>query len=278
HIPLYMVVNHLKNFIPLEDHQQATQYNAFNGDIYNIVDSDALPTIEGMVDLLSMLHKQRIISNGRTIVIIGGISGLTMENEESQYQVLAEEILQSDIDLVIGFGEEMSYCLKYLPEIKVVGVYTSVNQLAQVTAAILKNEDNILIKGNESSKEWSLLQDLIIKYATQPIEPLNIKDVMPPSEGYGAATFNMKTGEKVAQYGNQYVTQNQSAGNLLIIHRVLNLLFTEKLNRSQTFTPDPDNEAITASQLKNAIPLKKMTKLLWNTFYQQQSLMTLLMH
>ena len=60
-----------------------------------------------------------------------------MENEESQYQVLAEEILQSDIDLVIGFGEEMSYCLKYL-QIKVVGVYTSVNQLAQVTAAILK--------------------------------------------------------------------------------------------------------------------------------------------
>ena len=50
---------------------------------------------------------------------------------------------------------------------------------------------------------------------------------MPPSEGYGATTFNMKTGEKVAQYGNQYVTQNQSAGNLLIIHRVLNLLFTE---------------------------------------------------
>lgn len=100
---------------------------------------------------------------------------------------------------------------------------------------------------------------------------------MPPSEGYGAATFNMKTGEKVAQYGNQYVTQNQSAGNLLIIHRVLNLLFTEKLNRSQTFTPDPDNEAITASQLKMLF-LLKMTKLLWNTFYQQQSLMTLLMH
>ena len=59
-----MVVNHLKNFILLEDHQQATQYNTFNED-------DALPTIEGMVDLLSMLHKQRIILNGRTIVIIG---------------------------------------------------------------------------------------------------------------------------------------------------------------------------------------------------------------
>ena len=84
-----MVVNHLKNFILLEDHQQATQYNTFNEDIYNIVDSDALPTIEGMVDLLSMLHKQRIILNGRTIVII--VSGLTMENEESQYQVLAEK-------------------------------------------------------------------------------------------------------------------------------------------------------------------------------------------
>ena len=89
-----MVVNHLKNFILLEDHQQATQYNTFNEDIYNIVDSDALPTIEGMVDLLSMLHKQRIILNGRTIVIIGGVSGLTMENEESQYQVLAGKILK----------------------------------------------------------------------------------------------------------------------------------------------------------------------------------------
>ena len=145
----------------------------------------------------------------------------------------------------------MSYCLKHLSEIKVLGVYTSVNQLAQVTAAILKNEDNILIKGNESSKEWSLLQDLIIKYAAQPIESLNIKDVMPPSEGYGATTFNMKVGRKVAQYGNQ----NQGADSLLIMHRVLNLLFAEKSHRSQTFTPD--NEAITASQLKNAIPLKK---------------------
>ena len=171
----------------------------------------------------------------------------------------------------------MSYCLKHLSEIKVLGVYTSVNQLTQVTAAILKNEDNILIKGNESSKEWSLLQDLIIKYAAQPIESLNIKDVMPPSEGYGATTFNMKVGRKVAQYGNQYVTQNQGADSLLIMHRVLNLLFAEKSHRSQTFTPD--NEAITASQLKMLFRLKMM-KLFWNTFYfyQQQSLMTLLMH
>ena len=38
----------------------------------------------------------------------------------------------SDIDLVIGFGEEMSSCLKHLSEIKVLEVYTSVNQLTQV--------------------------------------------------------------------------------------------------------------------------------------------------
>lgn len=42
-----MVVNHLKNFILLEDHQQATQYNTFNEDIYNIVDSDALTNYRG---------------------------------------------------------------------------------------------------------------------------------------------------------------------------------------------------------------------------------------
>ena len=57
----------------------------------------------------------------------------------------------------------MSSCLKHLSEIKVLEVYTSVNQLTQV-ADYFKNEDNILIKGNESSKEWSLLQNLIIKY------------------------------------------------------------------------------------------------------------------
>ena len=39
----------------------------------------------------------------------------------------------------------------------------------------------------------------------------------------------MRVGRKVAQYGNQYVTQNQGADNLLIIHRVLNLLFAEKI-------------------------------------------------
>ena len=35
-----------------------------------------------------------------------GCFGLTMENEESQYQVLAGKILQADIDLVIGFGRK----------------------------------------------------------------------------------------------------------------------------------------------------------------------------
>ena len=59
-----------------------------------------------------------------------------MENEESQYQVLAGKILQVDIDLVIGFGEEMSSCLKHLSEIKVLEVYTSVNQLTQVTTIL----------------------------------------------------------------------------------------------------------------------------------------------
>ena len=67
-----------------------------------------------------------------------GVFPTNYGNEESQYQVLAGKILQADIDLVIGFGEEMSSCLKHLSEIKVLEVYTSVNQLTQVTAAILK--------------------------------------------------------------------------------------------------------------------------------------------
>ena len=35
-----------------------------------------------------------------------GCFGLTMENEESQYQVLAGKILQADIDLVIDLGRK----------------------------------------------------------------------------------------------------------------------------------------------------------------------------
>ena len=57
-----------------------------------------------MVDLLSMLHKQRIIFKWENYCHYWGVSGLTMENEESQYQVLAGKILQSDIDLVIDWG------------------------------------------------------------------------------------------------------------------------------------------------------------------------------
>ena len=118
----------------------------------------------------------------------------------------------------------------------------------------MENGDHILIKGNEYSEEWNGLQDHIIKYAGQPSIVSDIKVPLPPSTGYGAATFNMSTGQKVAQYGNQRVTQNQGAGNLLIIHRILNLLFAKKLHRSQTFKPD--NQSIEASKIKNAIPLE----------------------
>ncbi|PNZ28252.1 UDP-N-acetylmuramoylalanyl-D-glutamyl-2,6-diaminopimelate--D-alanyl-D-alanine ligase [Staphylococcus petrasii] len=254
YIPLYMAVGYIKSFIPLEERQQVAQYTTHKGALYNMVETDSAPTMDGIVEAFQQLQNQTTYTEGRTLAIIGSVADLSDDNKAAQYQALAEEIIQADIDLVWGYGEDAALYLKHLPEKKVVGHYQSIDQLAQSVAHILENGDHVLIKGNVHSEDWYGLQDRIIKYAGQPPVIPDVEIPLPHSTGYGAATFNMSTGQKVAQYGNQRVTQNQGAGNLLIIHRILNLLFAKKLHRSQTFTPD--NQSIEASKIKNAIPLE----------------------
>ncbi|OFQ11238.1 hypothetical protein HMPREF2953_01895 [Staphylococcus sp. HMSC072E01] len=255
HIPLYTIIHDLKEFIPVEDRHQATQHHTYKGDIYEIVNSNNEPTMDGMREALKELNNQKVYFKGKTIAIIGHLFGITEENKEGQYRALAEEIRQSNIDLVIGYGKDTVYCLRHLPTTQVIGYYHSVDQLVHTVAVILENEDSLLIKGSNESEEWKALQDKIIEVAaTKPIGFKTIKDILPPSEGYGSAVFNMRTGEKVAQYGNQYVTQNQGVGNLLVIHRILNLLFSKKLHRSQTFKPD--TQSLNMNNKKHAIPLE----------------------
>lgn len=129
-MPLYMAVGYIRDFIPLEERQQATQYTTHKGALYTIVDNDSAPTMEGMLEAFQQLQNQTNYKEARTLAIIGSVAGLTDDNKAAQYQALAEEMIQADIDLVWGYGEDAPLYLKHIPEKKVVGHYQSINQLA----------------------------------------------------------------------------------------------------------------------------------------------------
>ena len=255
YIPLYTAVKYLKDFTINEIRQHAKVCHINNGGTYTIFDSNRKSTINNIIDDLNELYKQRINLNGKSIFIIGNIEDLNEENKKEVYHRLANEIEKSNIDLILGFGNDVYQLFDYLPKVKLVGIYASIDRLAQVAASIIENEDSLLIKGYDKSEEWHRLQEQIIKYTMYPNYSLNIENNLSSIEDYGVATFNLKTGEKVAQYGNQHVTQNQGVGNLLVIHRILNLLFSKKLHRSQTFKPDA--QSLNMNNGKHAIPLEK---------------------
>lgn len=252
-ISFYLIERYLKGFISLAESQHIEHYKTKNGDTYGILINNTLSTMKGITESINELAIQSKHTKGRTLLIMGDIANLREGNKEG-YKNLAETILNANIDLVLGYGNNISKCLEYLPETKILGKYNSIKHLAQETAAIIENEDTLLITGDGNSEEWSLLQDLIIKYATDSVLPSETKTILRFSDDdYGVATFNMRTGEKVAQYGNQFVTQNAGAGNLILLHHILSLIFVKKLNPIQIYKPD--KQSIDMSNINGSISL-----------------------
>ena len=262
-IPLESIMYKLENYQPNNGVQNFEHYKKNNGVTYTLINDSWNAMGISMLEGIKVLKTKSRFYKGKTIAILGRIIGLDKNEKEAkrQHELIAEELINSNIDLVYGHGKEMKYTMKKLPKHMIGGYYERAELLAYEVANIIEDDDLILIKGSVRNSNFKNVKKHLILYAnSNTTHKVNAHKV--PSKGYGVATFSVKTNKKVSYIGNQDVIQNQGLGGILIIHHILDLIFSKRLSLSDVYKPD--KQAIKESKNPRSIPLNKKDEITLN--------------
>lgn len=78
------------------------------------------------------------------------------KKQNAKDELIAEELINSNIDLVYGHGKEMKYTMKKLPKHMIGGYYERAELLAYEVANIIEDDDLILIKGSVRNSNFKM--------------------------------------------------------------------------------------------------------------------------
>ncbi|WP_210130126.1 CapA family protein [Staphylococcus sp. GDX8P54P] len=254
------VLSRLEQYKPNMGVQNFEEYTTKSGDNFTLINDAWNAMGISMLEGIRVLKKKSKFYKGKTIAVLGRIIGLDPQEAKRQHELIADELIKANIDIVFGHGKEMKYAMKKLPKEIIGGYYENADQLAIEVANIIQNDDLVLIKGSVRNSDFKNVKSKIISYTTKGVQ-FKLTNTI-PSNGYGVATYNVKSGIKVASIGKQDVVQNQGIGGILLINHILDLIFANQLELHQTYKPD--RQAIRESVNSRAIPLKQNDEITLN--------------
>ncbi len=261
-IPLSSVLEKLKSYQPNKGVQNIKSHQTHKGTNYTVINDSWNAVGISMIEGIETLNYKSQFYKGRKIAALGRLMDLKKEEIKPQHEAIAKVLIDNNIDLVFGYGEEIKYTLKQLPKQMVAGYYDDHEELAKEVSNIIEEDDLILLKGSTSGGKFPKVNDRLVYYSQNFIKPTRSSNPI-PSDGYGVATFKVSTGEKVSSIGRQDVVQNQGVGSLLLINRILNMTFAKKVQLSDLF--EADNQSIKESKNPRSIPLNSGDKLKLDT-------------
>ncbi|RZI02068.1 hypothetical protein EIG99_02715 [Staphylococcus condimenti] len=254
-VALDTVVDAIKDYTPNKAVQNFESYQTGKGHHFTLLNDTWNATgiaMNAAVDLLSQKSKYY---KGKSIALLGRIENLSAEEAKKQHESVAQTLIDSNVDIVFAHGPEMKHMLRKLPPEMIGGYYESAEEIASHVANIIEEDDIILLKGSPRSSNFKHVKDELLKAIQFNKKQSKQNIIHPPSTGYGVATFDLESGQKVSGYGNQEVTQNQGIGGLILINHILDRIFAKKLSLTTKYLPDA--QAIRESQSDNALLLRK---------------------
>lgn len=257
-ISLNSVLDKLSHYQPNKGVQNIKSHQTHKGTNYTVINDSWNAVGISMIEGIKTLNYKSQFYKGRKIAVLGRLMDLKKEEIKTQHEAVAQALIDNDIDLVFGYGEEIKYTLRKLPKKMVAGYYDDHETLAKEVANIIEEDDLILLKGSTSGGKFPKVNDRLVYHSQNFIKP-QLSNNPIPSDGYGVATYKVSTGQKVSSIGSQDVIQNQGVGNLLLINRILDMIFAKKVGLSDEF--EADNQAIKESKNPRSIPLKSGDKL-----------------
>lgn len=253
-VSIQNVLERLEQYQPNTGVQNFEEYTKYDGSHFTLINDSWNAMGISMLEGIKILKKKAQFYKGKTIAILGRIIDLDEQEAKRQHELIANELIASNIDIVFGHGREMRYAMKKLPKTMIGGYYEDAEMLAYEVANIIEEDDLVLIKGSVRNSNFRHVKNKLISYTSANAQLAKFGNTI-PSDGYGVATYHTKTGEKVASIGKQDVVQNQGIGSILLIHHILDLVFVEKLKLGTLYKPD--KQAIRESKNPRAIPLSQ---------------------
>lgn len=261
-ISLETVIEELEQYQPNQAVQNIESHITYQNINFTVINDSWNAVGISMIEGIKTLKNRSRYYKGKKIAVLGRLMDLKKEEIKPQHEMIAQTLIENNIDLVFGYGEEIKYTLNQLPKNMVGGYYNNYDILAHDVARIIEEDDIILLKGSASGGHFPKVNNRLLYYSQTPNKkPVNTNKV--PSNGYGVATYRLSTNEKVSYFGNQHVIQNQGVGNILLINRILDKIFANQLQLSDIF--EADSQSIKESKNLRAIPLKKGDKLSLDT-------------
>lgn len=247
----------IQSYQPNKSVQNIETHQTRNGESFTLINDAWNATPNSMIESIEVLQNMNKERKGKSIAVLGRIVNLGKEAKK-RHQAVAKSLIEQDVDLVFGHGEEMKHCLKELPETMIGGYFEKSQDLANRVANIIEADDVVLIKGSARATDFKHVRDNVVE-ALKATPKVKIPKLSHPhASGAGAATFNSKTGEMVASTGDVDAIQNQGVGGLLLMNYILTAVFANKYDLTDTYTP-------TAKEMKSnsaprSIPLAKTDK------------------
>ena len=247
---------YIKNYQPNKSVQNIEHHKTRSGEAFTVINDAWNATPNSMMEGIEVLSSMAKNHKGKSIAVLGRIINLGNE-AKARHQAVADVLIKEEIDLVFGHGEEIKHTLKKLPETMIGGYFEKSSEMAERIANIVSEDDVVLLKGSARATDFKHVRDHLVsalERAPKAIPSLN----HPHATGFAAATFDGRTGKILSSTGNTDAVQNQGVGGLLLMNAVLNLVFANKLELSNTYTPGAAE--IKGNQAPKSIPLAKSDK------------------
>lgn len=252
-IPLDKVLPHISEYKPNKSVQNFEDYKTFSNKKFTVLDDNWNAMGISMIEAINVVKDKSKYYKGKKIAILGRIIDLDDKEAKRQHAVLAQYILDAEIDMVFAHGEEMKHALKLLPENLIGGYFDSSKDLAECVANIIEEDDLILIKGSIRASNFAHVKNYLLKFASEKPKKLEYTIDNRISKGYGAATFNLKTGEIAGTAGDIYASQNQGLGGIILTDYILDEIFSNNYDLTDLY--EPDKQSIDESKAPKALEL-----------------------
>jgi UDP-N-acetylmuramyl pentapeptide synthase len=207
------------------------------GKVYMLDDSHNAE-VASMFSAFEVFKLNAARHSGKKICVLGRIVNLGV-NAETVHRQLAKPLLETGVDLVFAYGDEMRYLVDELPKEKVAGYYMDIEACAQEVSDCLESDDYILLKGSRRANDFGQIRSRLIDAIKRSGKSEDVSDrvkTTPNPMGYGLVATDADSGELLLSIGNPGVKTDRGLGSLLLMTLIFESISLGKMKLEDYIT------------------------------------------
>lgn len=201
---------------------------------YTIMDDATKDTnMESMSKAIHAFREESQLYKGKKVAILGGFKIGNGDNAR-EHQNLVRALMESEIDLLFAYGNEMKHILEDLPYQMVGGHFNDPNRCAEAVVQFLFPGDVVLLKGDPEADDFKFILPQLKKqsHMKPSFQPKTLGNDL--AHQHGAVTVDLSNNKTLSVVGDKNAIQKQGIGNILLLCLTFDQLSAGKVSLHDT--------------------------------------------